>query len=73
MPKRRLDATHFSCFQLSRHLDYPVVPRIIQIKELEDPAVADLRRKLELLEKKLQLLQEELRGGINLERFYVKE
>ncbi|MDD3590135.1 MAG: hypothetical protein PHO46_07675 [Thermoguttaceae bacterium] len=58
---------------LSRHLDYPVVPRIIQVKELEDPAVADLRRKLELLEKKLQLLQEELRGGINLERFYVKE
>ena len=58
---------------LSRHLGYPAVPRIQHIEEKEDPAFTELRRKLELLEDRVQLLQEELKGGINLERFYVKK
>ncbi|MDO5307997.1 MAG: hypothetical protein Q4G03_00660 [Planctomycetia bacterium] len=58
---------------LQRHLGYPAVPRH-SIEELrEDPATAELRRKIELLENRLQILQEELKGGLNLERFYVKE
>ena len=57
---------------LSRHLGYPSVPRIQHVEDREDPALIELRRKFELLENKLQLLQEELKGGINLERFYVK-
>ena len=57
---------------LSRHLEYPSVPRIQHVEERVDPIILDLRRKIELLENRVQLLQEELKGGINLERFYVK-
>ncbi len=59
---------------LARHLSYPSVPRQTQqSQEHEDPCILDLRRKLELLENKVQLLTEEIKGGgINLERFYVK-
>ena len=58
---------------LTRHLKYPEVARSHRVEEREDPAVADLRRKMELLENRVQLLQEELKGGINLERFYVNK
>ena len=58
---------------LARHLGYPSVARSRRVEERVDPAILDLRRKLELLEGRLQLLQEELRGGVNLERFYVKK
>lgn len=58
---------------LSRHLGYPSVPRARRQEERVDPEIMDLRRKLELLENRVQLLQEELKGGINLERFYVKK
>lgn len=58
---------------LSRHLNYPTVPRQHQqLQEHEDPLILDLRRKIELLDNKIQLITEELKGGINLERFYVK-
>lgn len=58
---------------LSRHLGYPNVPRIQRVEERVDPDILDLRRKIELLESRLQLVQEELKGGINLERFYVNK
>jgi len=57
---------------LSRHLGYPTVPRIKRVEEHEDPAVVELRRKIELLEDRLQLMQEELKGGIDLEKYYAK-
>jgi len=57
---------------LSRHLGYPSVPRQKPIAE-EENLVPVLQRRIEHLENRLQLLEEELRGGINLNRFIVKE
>lgn len=54
---------------LARHLGYPVVPR----PKPEDTALQilpALQRKVERLETRIKLLEEELRGGINLSRFY---
>ncbi|MDD3588048.1 MAG: hypothetical protein PHQ75_12775, partial [Thermoguttaceae bacterium] len=57
---------------LSRHLGYPSVPRPKRVHE-EANLIPVLKRRIELLEGKLELLEEELHGGINLERFYVKK
>lgn len=57
---------------LSRHLGYPSVPRQKKISEAEN-LIPLLKRRIELLENRLVLLEEELRGGINLNRFIVKE
>jgi len=54
---------------LSRHLGYPTVPRQKRLVE-EENLVPLLQRRIEHLENRLQLLEEELRGGVNLNRFY---
>jgi hypothetical protein len=54
---------------LQRHLGYPVVPRP---QPIEDP-VATLRsvgRRIDKLELRLKLLEDEQRGGIDLSKFY---
>jgi len=56
---------------LSRHLNYPSVPRQQRAIE-EENLIPQLKRRIELLENRLILLDEELRGGINLNRFYIK-
>jgi len=67
---RRRDPS-FLFSALARHLKYPEVPRSKKIRQ-EENLIPVLNRRLELLESKLQLLEEELHGGINLERFYKK-
>ncbi len=57
---------------LCRHLDYPQVPRPEKVHKAED-LVPALERRIEMLEHKLQILTEELHGGINLEKYYVKK
>ena len=57
---------------LNRHLGYPRVPRPLRAAE-EENQIPALKRRITLLESRLQLLDEELRGGVNLERFYVKD
>ncbi|MFH1924823.1 MAG: hypothetical protein ABIP48_33655 [Planctomycetota bacterium] len=54
---------------LARHLGYPSVPRHKQV-EAADQTLAVALRRLERLETRIKLLEEELRGGINLARFY---
>jgi len=54
---------------LSRHLGYPGVPRQKRATE-EENIIPLLQRRIEHLENRLQLLEEELRGGVNLNRFY---
>jgi len=54
---------------LSRHLGYPSVPRPHRASE-EENLVPVLQRRIEHLENRLQLMEEELRGGVNLNRFY---
>ena len=57
---------------LNRHLGYPKVPRPLHVHE-EENQVPILKRRIALLESRVMLLEEQLKGGINLERFYVKE
>jgi len=56
---------------LSRHLGYPSVPRQKKASE-EENLLPLLSRKVELLENRLLLMEEELRGGINLNRFFTQ-
>jgi hypothetical protein len=55
---------------LSRHLGYPSVPRQQRATE-EENLIPLLQRRIEHLESRLQLMEEELRGGVNLNRFIV--
>ena len=57
---------------LSRHLGYPSVPRPQRVTE-EENLLPVLQRRIEHLENRLQLMEEELRGGVNLNKFFVKE
>lgn len=54
---------------LHRQLGYPQVPRT-QLADPEERLLPVLARRVEQLEARLKLLEEEQRGGIDLERFY---
>ena len=54
---------------LARHLGYPAVPRPRQEESVLKTLPA-MQRRMERLEQRMKLLEEELRGGINLSRFY---
>jgi hypothetical protein len=57
---------------LARHLGYPAVPQP-QPEQTQRYLFPALQRKVERMESRLQLLEEELRGGINLARHYARE
>ena len=57
---------------LQRHLGYPQVPRT-KTADPEERLLPVLARRVEQLESRLKLLEEEQRGGIQLERFYVRQ
>ena len=57
---------------LSRHLGYPSVPRQKRVTE-EENLLPLLQRRIEHLESRISLLEEELRGGINLNRFIASD
>ena len=54
---------------LQRHLGYPSVPRP-RPEDTQRYILPALERHVERLETRVKLLEEELRGGINLARFY---
>jgi hypothetical protein len=54
---------------LQRHLDYPAVPRLKRIDPTSD-LVPQLQRRIESLEMRLKLIEEENRGGIDITQFY---
>ncbi len=54
---------------LNRHLGYPGVPRP-KPEDTQRYILPTLQRKVERLESRVRLLEEELRGGINLARYY---
>lgn len=54
---------------LHRQLGYPQVPRTREA-DPEERLLPVLARRVEQLESRLKLIEEEQRGGINLERFY---
>lgn len=57
---------------LARHLGYPGVPRPKPVSE-EENVVPKLVRTVERLETRIKLLEEEMRGGINIAKFFAKE
>ena len=68
LANRRKDPLYlFSALQ--RHLGYPSVPRP-RPEDTQRYLLPALQRRVERLETRLKLLEEELRGGINLSRFY---
>jgi hypothetical protein len=68
LANRRKDPLYlFSALQ--RHLGYPAVPRPPRGPST-DHILPKLRRSVDRLEMRVKLLEEELRGGINLARFY---
>lgn len=54
---------------LARHLGYPSVPRPSK-EQQANQLLQLLQRRVDRLESRLKLLEEELRGGINITRFY---
>ncbi len=55
---------------LQRHLHYPPVPRSRPADEIElDPSLA---HRLQMIEKRLQIVESEQKGGIDLSQFYAK-
>jgi hypothetical protein len=57
---------------LARHLGYPTVPRA-RPEESNRMLIPTMQRKIERLESRVKLLEEEIRGGINLTRYYSRD
>ncbi|NQU23344.1 MAG: hypothetical protein HQ567_18850 [Candidatus Nealsonbacteria bacterium] len=57
---------------LARHLGYPSVPRQ-QPQDKGPDVLPAMQQRLGRLESRIKLLEEELRGGINLSQFYEKK
>lgn len=57
----------FSAMQ--RHLGYPSVPRLKPVNTLPE-LVPQLQRRVERLETRMKLIEEEQRGGIDITKFY---
>lgn len=56
---------------LQRHLGYPVVPRPKRKEENKD-AIPQLMRRMERLESRIKLMEEERRASLDLTKFYTK-
>lgn len=71
LANRRKDPTYlFSAFQ--RHLNYPTVPRPTH-EESEESQVMKLRRMVDHLDSRVKMLEEELHGGLDITKYYVKD
>lgn len=57
----------FSAMQ--RHLGYPTVPRLEPVDPIPE-LVPQLQRRVERMESRIKLLEEEQRGGIDITKFY---
>lgn len=54
---------------MQRHLEYPTVPRLEKV-DRTDEIVPLLARRMERLEHRMKLLEEEQQGGIDITKFY---
>jgi len=57
---------------LQRQLDYPPVPRLTPVDETPE-LIPQLMRRVERIETRIKLVEEEQRGGIDITRFYGKQ
>ena len=56
---------------MQRHLGYPEVPRPTQPDETHE-LIPQLARRVERLESRIKLMEEERQAGIDITRFYEK-
>jgi len=56
---------------LQRHLNYPAVPRLLP-PDATQVLLPELLRRVDRLEHRIKLLEEEARGGIDLAKFYLR-
>lgn len=71
LANRRKDPLYlFSALQ--RHLGYPTVPQP-RPEDSQRYLLPELQRRIERLETRIGLMEEEYRGGINLSKFYVNK
>lgn len=56
---------------LNRQLGYPAAPRVL-VAEKEQHLLPQLARRIEQLEMRLKIIEEEQRGGLDLTKFYEK-
>ncbi len=56
---------------LQRHLGYPAVPRVVPVDRTAD-VIPQLFRKIEQLEQRIKLMEQENRTGIDITKFYGK-
>ncbi|MDO4570772.1 MAG: hypothetical protein Q4D38_10335 [Planctomycetia bacterium] len=71
LANRRKDPTYlFAAFQ--RHLNYPQVPRPV-LEESEESVLAKLMRTVDKLEARMKFLEDEMRGGVDITQYYVKD
>jgi hypothetical protein len=56
---------------MQRHLGYPIVPRPVPPDQTNE-LVPQLARRLERLEARIKLMEEERRTGIDITKFYKK-
>ncbi|MCH5377453.1 MAG: hypothetical protein JJ992_26125, partial [Planctomycetes bacterium] len=57
---------------LQRHLGYPAAPRLKRVDETQD-LIPQMNRRLERLEVRIRLLEEENREGIDITKFYANK
>jgi len=56
---------------LQRQLGYPAVPRVHDSDSVEQE-IPNMKAKISQLEKRVQLLESEAKGSLDLSQFYVK-
>lgn len=71
LANRRKDPMYLFA-SLHRQLGYPAPPRPPAATETEEMSLPQLARRLEQMEKRVTLVEEEQRGGIDLTKFYAK-
>ena len=57
---------------LQRHLGYPPVPRL-EISDRSAQLLPQMMRRMEQMEQRIKLLEDEQRGGIDLQQFYGRD
>ncbi|MDO4857258.1 MAG: hypothetical protein Q4A17_04865 [Thermoguttaceae bacterium] len=71
LANRRKDPTYlFMAFQ--RHLNYPTVPRPIH-EESDEGLVLKLQRMVDHLQSRVKILEDEMHGGLDITKYYVKK
>jgi hypothetical protein len=56
---------------LQRHLGYPAIPRAVP-PDRTNEVIPQLLRRVEMLEQRIKLMEQENRGGIDISKFCIR-